>query len=114
MLVEKRLPWRLLETSLSLCLGTGSSLHLYVREEKTGLGVTRSVPVSAVLHLAEVLSYRHSHRMDVWMSLLGGLSQGGRVGTTVCLPKKRAGKEVVSNRPTREAATCRRLWVDGI
>lgn len=43
-LVEKCLPWRLLEMSLSLCLGTGSSLHLYVQEEKTGPGATRSVP----------------------------------------------------------------------
>lgn len=75
---------------------------------------SRGDAVSAVLPLAEVLRYRHSHRVDVWMTLLGGLSQGVRVGTTVCLPKKQAGEEVLSSRPTREAATCRRLWVDGI
>lgn len=51
----------------------------------------------AVSDLTEILRYWRTYCTAVWMGPRG-LSQGGRVGTTVCLPKKRAGEEVVSSK----------------
>lgn len=47
--------------------------------------------------LTEMLRYWRTYCITVWMSLLSSLSQGG-VGTTVYLPKKQAGEEVVSSK----------------